>query len=172
MEYMKYMNPKLLFAFSLSLLILLSACVAQPPVESPDANATQDEVSAQEQPTQQPNIQPSILPPVVDVSGEFTLVTGDTVENIRGAGSYENKRLTLRVKSVVFRQFPLSKIAVFEVLDKSGAIVTQRDVRIGRYLNEDLVDQDTYEPVLLDKIYVKDIVVSESGNSVTIEINK
>ena len=172
MGYVKHMNPKLLFALSLSLLILLSACVTQPPVESPDANAPQNEEPVQEQPTQQPNTQPSILPPIVDVSGEFTLVTGDTIDNLRGAGIYENKRLTLRVKSVVFRQFPLSKIAVFEVLDKSGAIITQRDARIGRYLNEDLVDQDTYEPVLLDKIYVKDIIVSESGNSVTIEINK
>ena len=74
-------------------------------------------------------------------------------------------------KSIIYRFFPMRKIAVFEVLDESGNVITQKDVRIGRYLNEDIVTEDTYEPVLLDKIYAQDVTVSDSGNSVTIQVN-
>ena len=168
---MDKMNAKIPIILVLCLFVFLSACITQ---QQPAENTPQNGIP--EQPQTQPetpsaNEAPPIAPTNA-VSGEFTLKTGESVKNLRGIGAFENKMLELRVKSIVFRQFPMSKIGFFEVLDETGAVITQRDARVGRYLNVDIVSEDTYEPVLLDKIYVKDIVVSQSGNTVTLEINK
>ena len=156
----------------LIMLILLSACITQ---QQPAENTPQNEVPEQ-QPQTQPEISPASEPNIIVsgqiVSGEFNLKIGDSIKNLRGTNRYQEKLLELRVKSVIYRFFPMSKIGVFEVLDETGTAITQRDSRVGRYLNEDLVSGDSYEPVLLDKIYVKDIVVSEGGNSIIIEVNK
>ena len=168
------MDIKILVIATFAVFLLISGCITQQqPAGVPDNTVPQN--TAPEQPQTTPETPPANEPPIIPpttVSGEFTLATGQSVKNIRGTGTFENKLLEIRVKSVVYRQFPMSKIAVFEAVDESGNVVSQRDVRIGRYLNEDLVDQDTYEPVLLDKIYVRDVIVSGTGNSVTIEINK
>ncbi len=173
------MNSKIPIIFVLALIVFLSACITQqqtaentPQNEIPGKPQTQPEIPLITQPeTPLINESPPIVPTNA-VSGEFTLKSGESVKNLRGTGAFENKRLELRVKAVVFRQFPMSKIGVFEVLDETGTVITQRDARVDRYLNEDIVSEGTYEPVLLDKIYVKDIIVSEQGNSVTIEVNK
>jgi hypothetical protein len=163
-----------LFLGFILVLILLSACITQQestpnPTDNPADQTSQPQQPANETP---PATEPNITIPGQIVSGEFNLKVSESIKNLRGAGIYANTFLELRVKSIIYRFFPMSKIAVFEVLDNSGNVITQRDVRIGRYLNEDIVTEDTYEPVLLDTIYAKDVVVSEEGNSVTIEVNK
>ena len=168
-----HQKKALIFA-SAVLLVFLSACITQQeqlPVtdNTPEPSAP---LPQPENPTTPPNNQPIIDIPTLPISGEFTLKTGESVKNIRGLGIYSGTLIELRVKSVVYRHFPASKIAVFEALNESGTVLTQKDVRAGRYLNEDMVAEDSYDPILQDKIYIKDVIVSEEGNSVTIEINK
>ena len=165
-------NKNLAVSVSILLLLFFSACITQqetiPGTDNEPVNQTPEPAG----PTTPTNNPPIFEIPTPTGSGEFTLKTGESVKNLRGMGIYDGQKIELRVKSVIYRHFPASKIAVFEALDESGAIITQKDARTGRYLNEDIVSEDAHEPILLDKVYVKGVVVSEEGNTVTIEVNK
>ena len=156
------------------LLFLLTACITQQKETANPETNPQDQNPLPQQPGNESpgaNEPDNVLPGTI-VSGEFNLKVGDSIKNLRGADRYVNKLLELRVKSVIYRYFPMSKIAVLEVLDEGGVVITQKDMRPGRYANEDIVTEDTYNSLLLDKIYINDVIVSEKGNSVLIEVNK
>jgi len=166
--------------FSILIVVLLAGCLSQFKQKTgPEAGSetTGENQGTETGPQNQGGENGVVTPPQENppannaevVSGEFELRAGESIDGLRGAGIYGDQSLELRIHSIGYSHFPTGKMAVFEAIGEDGVQITSRQTIRGRYLDEDILYNS--RQIFLDRIYVKDIIVTEAGNSVILQVN-